>query len=264
MTNPLLAKIKLPGRIFQLPSKGIFYMDGVLAEHVKDGEVEVKPLSAFAEMKLRSPDMLFTGRAVREICLECIPDILKPEKLVSKDIDAVFCFLKIVTYGNIMTVKSIHGCNRVSNTYNVDIENIVMNPNNGILDHVDSMLEETLTNGQKVRLKPVIFQDTIVAAHLRQEVEKKLEAGITDQDLMEKTMVHDIMSVIHSVDGITDEVLIEEWVKSLQRKFFNEIIDKAQSSAEWGFNLTTKLTCKDCGAEYDHNLELNPINFFSG
>jgi len=265
MTNPLLAKIKLPGRIFQLPSKGIFYTEGVLADHIKDGEIEVRPLSAFAEMKLRSPDMLFSGRAVREICLECIPDILKPESLVSKDVDAIFCFLRIVTYGSTMDIKSIHDCSsREVQSYKVNIEDIIMKANNKILDHIDVLYSVTLSNGQEVKLKPITFQDAIDMSHLEYEVEKKLIDGITDQEAIEKSLVHDIMSVIESVDGITDQTMIEEWARSLQRKFFDEIIEKAQAASEWGFNLTVELTCKQCEKIYQHNLELDPINFFSG
>lgn len=266
MTNPLLAKVKLPGRIFQLPSKGIFYEQGVLAKHVKNAEIEVQPLSALAEIKLRSPDMLFSGRALREICLECIPDILKPEELVSKDVDAIFCFLKIVTYGSEMFIKSNHNCqNNKLHPYTINVEQIVMNANNKILDRVDVLYEATLSNGQKIRLKPVRFQDTMDMAHLQQEVEKKLiETGQADPEVMGKAIVRDLASVIASVEGITEPALIEEWLRALQKKYHMEILDLAKSASEWGFNLTVELTCKDCGATYPHNLELDPINFFSG
>jgi hypothetical protein len=265
MTNPLLSKIKLPGRIFQLPSKGKLYQAGILAEHVRDGEVEVKPLSAFAEMKLRSPDMLFTGRAVREVCLECVPDILIPEALISKDVDAIFCFLRIVTYGSNMEFRSIHDCpHRTVHKYNANVEEIVMQPNNEILNHLDVLYESTLSNGQAIKLKPVTFQDSIEMAHIQNEVEQKLLEGVTDQDLIEKSMIRDIMAVLESVDGITDQVMIDEWLRSLQKKYFNEIIDKAQQASEWGFDLEVKVTCKDCGEEYKHDLQLDPVNFFSG
>jgi hypothetical protein len=265
MTNPLLAKIKLPGRIFQLPSKGKFYEEGVLAEHVRDGEVEVRPLSAFAEMKLRSPDLLFSGRAVREVCIECIPDILKPEKLISKDVDAIFCFLRVVTYGSTMEIRSIHDCpHRVVNNYAVNIEDILMQPNNSILDHIDVLYQATLSNGQKVILKPVTFQASIDTAHLQQEVEQKLMDGITDQELIERTMILDTKSIIASVDGIADSAMIDEWLRALPKKYFNEIIDQAKQASEWGFNLDVELTCKDCGEKYKHSLQLDPVNFFSG
>jgi len=266
MTNPLLAKVKLPGRIFQLPSKGIFYDDGVLANHVKDAEIEVHPLSALAEMKLRSPDLIFSGRALREICLECIPDIIKPEALISKDVDAIFCFLKIVTYGSEMTIKSTHDCpNRNNHEYVVNVEAIIMNANNKILDNVNALYEATLSNDQKLILKPVTFQDSLDMTHIQQEVEKKLwETGSADNELIEKAIIRDLMSVISSVEGVSDKMMIEEWLRALQKKFFTEILDHSNQASEWGFNLNVELECKDCGDKFYHNLELNPINFFSG
>ena len=265
MTNPLLAKVKLPGRIFQLPSKGLFYEAGVLASHVTDGEIQVQPLSALAEMKLRSPDMLFSGRAISEVCQECIPDILKSEKLCAKDIDAIFCFLKVVTYGPDMKFKSVHGCKEGKvHEYMSNIESITMVPNNSILDHIDMLYSATLSNGQSFKLKPVTFQDAIEMSHLQREIETSIaEKGSPDPTQVDKSIVKDIMAVVSSVEGITDPIMIEEWVRALQKKYITEIIDASIASNGWGFNLSVPLTCKDCGDVYTHNLELNPINFFS-
>lgn len=266
ITNPLMTKIKLPGRIFQLPSRGLFLEEGVLADHVRNAEIQVQPLSALSEMKLRSPDLLFSGRALREVCLECIPDILKPERLISKDVDAIFCFLRVATYGSNMRVKSTHDCKKAElHEYEVDIENIIMNPNNKPLDHIDLIYSATLSNGQVVKLRPVRFQDSIDMVHMKQEIESKAEeSGQVDEALLENAVVSDLMAVIEDVDGIVDRAQIEQWVRSLPRKFFIEIVDAAKKSNEWGFNLTTELTCKDCGVNFPHNLELDPINFFSG
>lgn len=266
MSNPLLAKVKIPGRIFQLPSKGIFYEAGVLADHVTNAEIEIKPLSALAEVKLRSPDMLFSGRALREICEECIPDILKPEKLTSKDVDGIFCFLRIVTYGSDMSFKSIHDCpNRKVNSYNANIELIVMNPNNKSLEHADLIYQVKLSNDQLVKLRPVIFQDAIDMTHLQQEIEQGIKAtGIANSDLVEKAIIRDLMAVIKSVDDISDRAMIDEWARQLPKSNCNEILEAIKIASDWGFNLNVDLVCKDCSGKYVHELELNPINFFSG
>lgn len=266
MTNPLLLKVKLPGRIFQLPSKGIFYEPGILAESVKDAEVEVQPLSALAEMKLRSPDMLFSGRALREICRECIPEILIPDRLISKDVDAIFCFLRIVTYGPSMSVKSTHDCReRNVHDYMVDVENIVMSANNKILDHLDMLYDMQLSNGQKIKLRPVRFQDAIDMIHLKQEIQNDINKnGSMEPILLENAVVRDLLAVIEAVEDVIDQTMIREWIKLLPRKIFTEIVDQSKKSNDWGFNLNVKLKCKDCEAEYYHNLELDPINFFSG
>jgi hypothetical protein len=275
MSNPLISKVKLPGRIFQLPSKGKFYSAGVFAEHVNEAEIQVKPLSALAEMKMRSPDLLFTGRAIREICEECIPDILKPEQLISKDVDAIFCFLRIVTYGPEMKITHTHRCETglgKQHDYLINLDTIVGAPRNECLDHIDILYKMTLSTGQVVHLRPVTFKDALDLNHLQQELTRvAVDSGQTDHKALEKLVVTDLMSVIRGVEVedeehqlITDRALIDGWIRSLQKKHFDEIVESTKRCNEWGFNLTATLKCKDCEAEFQYNLELDPINFFSG
>jgi len=275
--NPLLSKTKLPGRMFQLPSKGIFYNPGtVLDPRVKDGEIQVKSLSALAEMKFRSPDLLFNGRALREICEECIPDIIHPEGLISKDVDAIFCFLKICTYGDDLSAKISHECKPLKiNTYSINLNNIISNPRNESLKFNDISYVVVLSNGMKVNLRPITFQDAIDVNHIRIDLEQKYtETNNPDPVLLEKMVIRDIMSGIESVETepdesgvrirINDRSMIEEWVRTLKKIHFKEIHEQLEKANEWGYNLVVKVTCKECSHEFDYPLEMNPINFFSG
>ena len=272
--NPLLAKVKLPGRVFQLPSKGLFYEPGVLADTVKDGEIQVKPMSALVELKVRSADLLISTKVIREICTECIPEIRKPELLLARDIDAIFLFLVASTYGNEKTIKSIHSCEKAEiHDYMINLEPIINGPNNKSLDHKDMLFTVELENGQIVGLRPVLFTDAIDMMLLRQQISQKemiAPASITMKE-MEDIVVRDIMAVVKSVGTggldsvtITDPAKIDEWIRILPRKYIDVIIETATRAADWGFNFHVKLKCKDCGDEFDHNMELNPINFLSG
>lgn len=274
LLNPLLAKVKLPGRVFQLPSKGVFYAPGVLSDTVKDGEIQVKPMSALVELKVRSADLLISTKVIREICAECIPEILKPEQLLAKDIDAIFMFLVASTYGNEKTIKSIHTCEKAEvHDYLVNLEPIISNPNNKTLDHRDSLFSLELDNGQIVTLRPVLFTDSIDMLLLRQHITQKEMTDATSITIkeMEDVVVRDILSVVKSVATgglesvtVTDSKKIDEWVRALSRKYIDFIIEASIRTSDWGFNYNVKLKCKDCGEEFDHNMELNPINFLSG
>lgn len=272
--NPLLMKVKLPGKVFQLPSKGIFYPPGVLADTVTNGEIEVKPMSALVELKVRSADLLISTKVVREICTECIPSILKPEQLLSRDIDALFLFLVASTYGYDKSIKAIHDCDKAEvHDYTINLESIINNPRNQILDHKEVLFSVELDNGQVIELRPVLFNDSIDMMLMRQQVAQKevvAPASITTKE-MEDIVVRDILSVIKSVSTggtdsvkITDYKKIDEWVRLLPRRYMDLIIEAAIRSSEWGFDFQVKLTCKDCGNEFIHNMELNPINFLSG
>lgn len=272
--NPLLAKVKLPGRVFQLPSKGLFYPKGVLADHVSNGEVQVKPMSALVELKVRSADLLISTKVIREICSECVPEILKPELLLSRDVDGLFLFLIASTYGNEKTIKAMHTCKEADvHDYSVNLEPIINNPRNKVLDYKEVLMSIELPNGQIVNLKPVLFNDGIDMMLMRQAISMKeitAPSTITHEE-MENIVVRDLMAVIESVgtggpDSVTvsDSKKIDEWVRALTKSDVERIIEAATKAADWGFDFSVKLKCKDCGKEFDHNMEMNPINFLSG
>jgi hypothetical protein len=272
--NPLLAKVKLPGRVFQLPSKGVFYPPGVLAETVVNGEVEVKPMSALVELKIRSADLLISSKIIREVCAECAPEILKPEVLLAQDVDALFLFLVASTYGNLKTIKAVHDCENADvHDYEVNLEPIIANPRNKILDHRDVLLSVDLDNGQTVKLKPVTFADAVDMMLLRQAIgnkEMSAPSTITSKEL-EDVVVRDILAVIESVSTggptpqvVTDQKQIDEWIRALPKKYIDQITEASARAADWGFDMNVQLKCKDCGTVFKHNMEMNPINFFSG
>lgn len=272
--NPLLSKVKLPGRVFQLPSKGIFYQPGMFADSVKDAEIHVRPMSALTELKVRSADLLLSTKIIREVCAECVPEILKPELLLAKDVDALFLFLVASTYGNKKTIRSIHNCKEAEfHDYEVDLEPILSNPRNDILEHRDIAFSVELNNGQVVQLRPIFFYDAIDMMLLRQRLaEKEVNAPqtITSKD-SEDVMIRDLLSVIKSVStGEPDNVVVEdpskigEWLRLISKKQVEQIVEAAEKSGDWGFKFDVTLKCKDCGESYKHDMELNPVNFLSG
>lgn len=272
--NPLLIKVKLPGKVYQLPSRGLFYETGVLASTVQNGEIQVNPMSALAEMKLRSADLLFSGKVIREVCVECVPEILKPEALLSQDVDALFAFLRQVTYGDQHTVSSIHDCkNGKLHDYRINLSGVLTDPKNKILDHRDDLYRIQLSNGQVVHAKPSTYQEAMQSVHLRSELRRtEVEQGKVDDDKLTEITVYEIAAVVKAVEvtidektiNVADRRQISEWIKALPRTQLDELINGVKNASTWGYDFTVKLTCKDCNAEYSHSLELDPVNFFFG
>lgn len=251
--NPLLQKLKLPGRVFQLPSRGALYKNGELDS--PEGEVHVHPMSALTEINLKNPDQLFNGKALTEVCAECVPEVKRPTELFGRDVDALMFFLRLVTYGPKFEVNVKHTCEDAKNhSYTVDIERMVaeMKP----LDPTEKF-EITIQTGQKVLLHPVKFEHMI---KLFQMNAGKKE--LTPDDV-KKNIIFNLVSLIESVDGISDRALIEEWAKGLTAPMQNRITDVIEKMNDWGPSNTTKLKCKDCGTEMDVELPLNPISFFT-
>jgi hypothetical protein len=254
--NPLMARIKLPGRTFQLPSLGALYTNGELSS--AEGEVHVHPLSALSEINLKNPDLLFNGKAIEAVFAECIPEIKKPTELYGRDIDAIMYFLRLVTYGPQFVVNVKHTCAEAKDhSYTIDIESMVMN-----MKKLDPTVAErdytcTLPNGQVVRVHPVKFEHMI---KLFQMNLGKTELSPDDQ---KANLIFNLVNLIDSVDGITDKGMIEEWVRATSTPYHNRISEAIEKTNEWGPEQTTTLKCKDCGEEMLIELPLNPISFFA-
>jgi hypothetical protein len=254
-TNPLLQKLKLPGRTFQLPSRGAFYKKNELSSD--EGEIHVHPLSALAEINLKNPDLLFNGKAVEGVFAECIPEIKKATELFGRDIDAIMFFLRLVTYGPQFNITVKHTCAEAKeHSYIVNIEDQIHKMT--FLDPTDlDQFTVVMPNDQVVKIHPLKFEHMI---KLFQMNTGKTEFSSDDQ---KKNVVFNLTNVIDSIDDVTDKKFIEEWVRLASSPFHNRITEAIDKSNKWGPEQVCKITCKDCGEVMDVELPLNPISFFT-
>lgn len=254
--NPLLAKIKLPGRTFQLPSLGALYKNGELSSN--EGEVHVHALSALAEINLKNPDLLFNGKAIEAVFAECIPEVKKPTELYGRDIDAIMYFLRLVTYGPEFVVDVKHTCEQAkSHSYSVDIERLVQEMRTLDPTVAEEKFKVVLPNGQVVRVHPVKFE------HMVRLFQMNLgKTELTAEDT-KSNIVFNLVNVIESVDDVTDKKHIEGWVRAISTPYQNRITEAIERTNDWGPAQSVKLKCKDCGEIMDVELPLNPISFFT-
>lgn len=259
MNNPLLEKLKLPGRIFQLPSKGYLYTSGELNQSVHNGEIHVHALSALDEISMKNPDLLFSGKATDEVFKTCISDIEKPLDLFGKDVDAIMLFLRIVSYGPIYSIETKHTCKDAKiHTYNINLEEILNK-----MTYLDpTMLNDLyivkLDNEQVVKLQPLRYKHVIEI--LQKNQNKK---DLTAEDMKDNLMTN-LLNLIVSIDDITDKNLISEWIKKAPTQFISKIASKVENSSDkWGCNFLLEVTCKDCNEKFYIEVPVNPISFFT-
>lgn len=254
--NPLLERIRLPGRTFQLPSRGALYKNGELTS--QEGEVHVHPMPAIAEISLKNPDLLFSGKAINEVFSECIPEIKKPTELYGRDIDAIMFFLRLVTYGPNFEIKVKHDCQEAKeHSYVVDIEKMVQEIRFLDPTTAEAQFQATMPNGQVVKVHPVKYDHMIKLFQLNSGKQE-----FTADDI-KKNVVFNLTSLIDSVDNVSDRKFIEEWVSQITTPYQNRITEAIERTAEWGPNQNVTLTCKDCGSEIPVELPLSPVNFFT-
>lgn len=254
--NPLLAKIKLPGRILQLPSRGKLYTTELTG--CPDGEVHVRPMSALDEISMKNPDLLFSGKAISEVLPHCVPEIKEPENLFGKDVDALMLFLRIVTYGNFFEIELRHDCKDAKNhSYTIDLEKILARMKYLDPTTVEKITTLILPNDQVVVLQPLRYKHIIEV--LQQNQTKK---EFTAEDI-KNNLIRNTMSLILSVDGVTDRNMIQEWVRDLPATYSNRLAERVNEINDWGPQLEEEIVCKDCGGTMSVDIPINPMTFFT-
>jgi len=255
--NPLLERVEMPGSTFQMPSRGLFYNNGELHDSVELGEVHVHPMSAYDEILMRTPDALFSGEAVNKVFQRCIPEVIKPKDLLAKDVDFLLVCLRQVTYGETMEISYKHDCEGAkSNSYVMNITDSLQNTKKIDPTTVGSTYTVKLDNGQIVKLHPSKFQDVI-----KMYQEAKPGDDRTPEEELEMT-VFIIKSVIFSVDGITDENKIKEWIKKIPSSWLKHLSKTIEDASDFGPSFTFHAKCKDCDADIEIESPINPISFF--
>lgn len=254
-TNPLIERSRLPGEIHRLPSRGIFYTHGELDPGVRDGEVQVFPMTMIDEITVRSPDLLFSGDAIKQVIRRCVPQILKPEALLAKDVDFLMLVLRKASYGDV-EIDYEHNCKDAkSHSYIIPVDNLIKSARTIDPTTVGSRFSVTLPNGMLVRVSPMRFQAIV-------EMLQMTDTNLKPEQAKERA-VKVLLDIIESVDDITDKKLIAEWLSAIPVGWTSEIdsaIQRAQD--DWGSDMTFKFNCRDCGAEVKTAVPMNPLAFF--
>ena len=260
-SNPLIEKLRIPGETFRLPSHGLFYDNGELDPSVKNGEIEVYPMTAIDEIVLSTPDKLLSGKAITEVFSRRIPQVLKPHELLAKDVDFLMVCLRMVSFGPVMEVLYNHHCmeGSLEHTYKVNLQKIIASAK--AIDPTTVAQEYAIefSNGQKALLKPITYGDII---DIYQSTMMQKTESMSEEDA-EKLIIGTITSVIKSVDGITDKNLIEDWVKSIRLGWKRQIQETIQSVSDWGIDLKSEQICNDCKQQVVLQVSANPVSFFT-
>lgn len=258
--NPLLERLRMPGSTFRLPSQGLFYIEGELADGVKNGEVEVYPMTAMDEIILNTPDKLLSGKAITEVFARCIPQILKPSDLLSKDVDYLMVSLRQVSFGNEMEVSYQHTCKDSKlHPYKVDLQKMLNRAKQVDPTTINSEYTHTCPNGQVVTLKPLTYGNLI-------ELYQTTAMSKTDDishDEAEALVIDTLASVIRKIDDVVDKADIREWVTMIPLGWKKDVEKAAQSVTNWGIDFITTQRCKDCKTNIDITVSANPVSFFS-
>lgn len=278
--NPLLQRTVIPGETFRLPSQGIFYKNGELTDDVKNGEVHVRAMTTMDEIIMKSPDMLFTGKAIVEVFSRCIPQVAKPLDLLSRDLDYLMLCLRYVTYGEMLTVTYKHYCDGLydnvaeateddapvrqiepkEHTYDIPLRPIISQAVQIDPSTIQQIYEHRLPSGQVIKLKPITY-GAVLGLNQNADLNR---ADIPSIDALKTSVESVLVDAIESVDGVTNKKHIAEWLRDVAPAgWIREAMKPLEEHGDWGANPTFATKCRECGAEIDIEFSTNPISFFS-
>ncbi len=257
-SNPLLSRIQMPGETFALPSGGVFYTNGELDDSVTNAEIRVHPMTAIDEITIKTPDMLFSGDAVRQIFERCIPQVRDVNGLLAKDVDFLLICLRKVSYGDEMQLEHKHDCEDAkTHTYAVDVGEFIRKAKKIDPTSVSRTFSVKMPNDQVVALKPISFKQFVNVMQLS-NTEENLDA-----EELRDIMVDSLANIIISVDEVKDKEMIKEWLAQVRPQFLRRINDHIDKTLEWGPEFTTTVKCSDCGEEVEVVAPMNPLAFFT-
>ena len=256
--NPLLKRIRLPGETHTLPSGGLFYKNGELDSSVKNAEVHIHPMTALDEIALKTPDLLFSGEAVKQVFARCIPQILRPEQLFIKDVDFLLVCLRKISFGDEMRVSYTHSCEKAeTHTYTIDVTEFIRRSKRIDPTQIGANFTVTLDNGQVVTVEPMRYANFI---HMMQRMNEQ-EDKTTEQ--IRNEMVDSLTDAVVQVDEVTNKEFIREFLAAAAPKHLKKIKEKVESSADWGPDFDVKIKCMDCDEVVTIRAPMNPLSFFT-
>lgn len=257
-SNPLIERIKIPGMSFRIPSLGVFYDKTILDS--ENGEVHVFPLMAIDELLIRNPDKILNGQAVEEIFSHCIPEVKNTKRLLAKDVDYLMLAIRRVSYGPTMDVTYAHTCeNAKTHDYTFNIENAIQATTSLDPTSVASNQQITLENGQIVKVVPIRCDYNLEILQLANDMIGKKGKELED---IQKRLFGSTANIIESVDGITDQTQIREWLSRIPTSWYKQITKAIEDLSKWGTTASVKTQCQDCNEDIEINVPINPVNFF--
>jgi hypothetical protein len=278
MTNPLLAKHRVPRLYCSLPTGLQFYPPGAINVSANN-EVAVYPLTVKDQILLKTPDALLNGETLMNIVRSCVPDVRDPNILVEPDINTLLVAIRAATTGPTWDWS----CNCPSCEKELDFQFNLPD----ILDtQTPTELDPTIVVQDEyiIKVRPFSFKQRNMS--LLNEIEEN-KAKLTlankgpnidaEQQALEMTQLIDkittrllelvSMSIISVTVKSTNQVVtdanyIKEFVFNLSKSEADAISSKIKDINSSGINTKSQFKCEYCKHEWEQDLDLDPTSFF--
>lgn len=172
-----------PKLYIDLPSSGRFYDDTVFEDN-QYVQMPVYAMTAADEIVSKTPDALFSGKAVALILQSCIPLLKDPWKLIKSDLEYLLTAIRIASSGNTIDMKSTCSVCKTENTVELDLQSV--------LQHYDNFHPEASFTYKDltINLQPITFKEMSelgIALYQRQRTVYQLQrSDLSDEELQKQ------------------------------------------------------------------------------
>jgi hypothetical protein len=276
--NPLSQFYRVEKIYVSLPSGGVFYDPGVV-ELNDDSEVGIKAMTAADEVLFKNPDALLNGEAIRKVILSCVPQVNKPENLLSNDIDTLMTAIRHASYGDKLEIEAACPNCKHNNTFNLSMEHTL-----STAEKLEESYPVNLSMGLTAYVRPYTFNESSKAIKksfeenniirnlenpsFSEEHKMKILGNSIDSlsKLSFELVANCVMRVCGSGDSeidVTDKKHINEFIKNVGREDARKIQDKLDKINAIGIKKEFGATCTECGTEWEVPIDFNPATFFT-
>jgi hypothetical protein len=281
--NPLSAYFRAPKLYTKLPSGGQFYDEGIIDADATNEELAIYPMTTKDELLLKNPDALLNGEAVSSLIKSCVPQIKKPKKLYSADVDALLIAIRGASSGDDVDVAAKCPKCETTTDLTVSVEQSLLT-----MEELNEEYSITLSNGLLIKALPFDYSSTIKAgvasfqstrsmqsiSEMKDDLERLKafnESFVTLADLNFELLIESISSITYAnEDGenvaVKDKTTIREFLENTDNKTGKEIEELVNGINTKGVKQDIAVTCsnEECGEEFVAPINFDPVNFFTG
>ena len=175
--NPLRKFFRQPKIYLTLPSKGMYYPQGVL-DLPENGELPVFAMTAKDEIMMKTPDALLNGQATVEVIQSCIPNIKDAWAISTLDLDAILIALRIATYGETMDFDITTPVIKEEKTFAVNMQQMLTDISMHYFN--DTLSLENMT----IKIRPLTYKE-FTNNSIRSFEEQRVFNALNDDNLSE-------------------------------------------------------------------------------
>mgnify|MGYP000978710000 FL=1 len=273
--NPLKKYSERPGTYITLPSGGRYY--DTPPRMTADDELEVRPMTASDEIRLKNPDGLMNSDSLYQVIEHIAPGITDARKIPTPDLDIIVIGMRIATYGETMNINV--RCTKCSHDseYQINLMGILANARKiegadqveigelkvNIMPHTSE--SNTMLNNYQVELvRAARAIESAIAADkepLNQQLSEIIDRG---SRLVFEIATKHIRSV-ETPDGIivTEPDFIAEFLRELPAPEYQIIRDAVNKLSKEVIDRSVKFKCGECDKENKVEVAFDPANFFA-